>query len=215
MPIPNAENDSPEASNTEIEVILQRIFHENDPVAHRAAIWELIGPTDDWDMFEKIQDLGAQKSIEGYFRSLLENFNLAVEDVDFEADDQRDQLQDMYAAPLMCVHEGDVAGLAASMHEILLYEIYTLYSITEADLPFGEATALGLKKWVGEEILFPLSILEYMAFSDYLTDLAEAGLKENNLALMLTLFFSAQAYLDMQEGEGDDGLKIIPSGDDD
>jgi hypothetical protein len=93
-----------------------------------------------------------------------------------------------------------------------LNEIYSLYPIDETELPFGEATALDLKKWVGEETLFPFSVIEYIAFSNYLTEDFNPDLLEGNLALLLTLYFSAQAYLDLHESSDDD-LEIYPGDD--
>jgi len=205
---PDASTDS---SDLQLEVVLQRIFNEKDPVIHRAALWDLFGKSDDWEMFERLQQLGAERSMEAYFRSLLDHFDEAADQSGIATDDEREQIRDMYAAPLVCLHNGDLAGAAAAIHEILLNEIYEVYTIREEELPFGDATAFGLKRWVGEEILFPLSIIEFMAYSDYLTRETSAGLIENNLALMLTLFFSAQAYLDLREGTGGEDLTIYPT----
>jgi hypothetical protein len=191
-----------------LELILQRIFQENDPTAHKAAIWDLFGPSDDWQLFEKVTEVGGQRSIETYFRSLLDNFDEAADEFGVESDEQRDQIKEMYAAPLISLHTGDWAGSASAMHEILLHEIYGLYNVDETELPFSDATAFGLKKWVSEELLFPLSVLEYMAYSDYLMDGENAELLENNLALMLTMFFSAQAFLDLREESSPDDLGL-------
>jgi len=195
----------------DIEAVLQRIFNESDPVAHRAALWDLLGHSDDWELFERLQALGAQRSMDAYFRNLLEHFDEAADATGVEVDDEREQIREMYAAPLLCLRNGDLAGSAAAMHEILLNEIYHVYSITEEELAFGDATAISLQRWVGEEVLFPLSIIEYLAYSDYLTRDVAVALMENNLALLLTLFFSAQAYLDMREGAEGDDLTIAPS----
>ncbi|RJP82431.1 MAG: hypothetical protein C4524_00750 [Candidatus Zixiibacteriota bacterium] len=204
-------NDAAGPDEVNVEVILKRIFSEPDPAAHRAAIWELLGRTDDWELFERIEAQGGQKSIENYFRALLENFDQGAGDYDFDTETARDEVRELYAAPIICMHNADWAGTAAAMHEILLNEIYSLYPVSENELPFGEATALGLKKWVGEEALFPLSIIEFMAFSDYLTEGFNPDLLEGNLALLLTLFFSAQAYMDLREGG--DNLVIYPDED--
>lgn len=199
------DNNDHSEDEVNLELTLQRIFKEKDPSAHKAAIWDLFGPSDDWQMFEKLTQIGGQRSIEAYFHSLLDNFDDAADDFGIESDDQRQEIKEMYAAPLVSLHTGDWAGSAAAMHEILLNEIYGLYNVDEEELPFGDATAYGLKKWVGEELLFPLSVLEFMAYSDYLMDEANLELLENNLSLMLTMFFSAQAYLDLREsGPGSD-----------
>ena len=206
------ENDRPD-DDVNMEVTLQRIFKERDPSAHKAAIWDLFGPSDDWQLFEKLTQMGGQQSLEAYFRNLLDNLDETTDAFSLESDDQREQIKEMYASPLISLHAGDWAGTAAAMHEILLNEIYGLYSVDEKELPFDEATAFGLKKWVDEEILFPLSVLEYMAFSDYLEADENPELLDNNLSLMLTMFFSAQAYLDLQAGSSNDDWEISPEGD--
>lgn len=208
------ENDDRHEDEVNLEVILQRIFQEKDPSAHRAAIWDLFGPSDDWKLFEKLTEMGGQRSIEAYFHNLLENFDDAADEFGVESQDQREQIKEMYAAPLISLHNGDWAGSAAAMHEILLNEIYGLYNVDENELPFGDATAYGLRKWVGEEILFPLSVLEYMAYSDYLIGEINPELIENNLSLMLTMFFSAQAYLDLREDTSSSNDWEIKLGDD-
>ncbi len=205
-------NEKPE-DDVNLEVILQRIFNEKDPTAHKAAIWDLFGPSDDWELFERLNKIGGQRSIEAYFHNLLENFDEAADDFGVESEEQRDQIKELYAAPVVNLHSGDWAGSAAAMHEILLNEIYGLYEVNEKDLPYDEATAFNLRKWVGDEILFPLSVLEYMAFSDYLVGEVNTELLDNNLSLMLTMFFSAQAYLDLRENTTDDDLKIKPGED--
>jgi hypothetical protein len=191
-----------------LELILQRIFQEKDPAAHKAAIWDLFGPSDDWQLFEKLTEIGGQRSIEAYFHNLIDNFDEAADEFGVESDEQRDQIKEMYAAPLVSLHTGDWAGSASAMHEILLNEIYGLYNVDENELPFGDATAFGLKKWISEELLFPLSVLEYMAYSDYLMDDMNLELLENNLSLMLTMFFSAQAFLDLRGETRDDDLGL-------
>jgi hypothetical protein len=199
------------ANEGDLETILQRIFNERDPSQHRSALWDLLGHSDDWELFERLQSLGAQRSVDAYFRGLLDHFDEAANGGGMESDEERDQIREMYAAPLMCLQNGDLAGSAAAMHEILLNEIYHVYSINEEELPFADATAISLQRWVSEEVLFPLSIIEYLAYSDYLTQGDMAALVENNLALLMTLFFSAQAYLDMRESSGPDDLVISPS----
>jgi len=207
------EDDTPLKGNAaDLEAVLQRIFNESDPAAHRAALWDLLGHSDDWELFERLESLGAQRSMDAYFRNLLDHFDEAADATGVEVDDEREQIREMYAAPLLCLRNGDLAGAAAAMHEILLNEIYHVYNITEEELAFSDATAISLQRWVGEEVLFPMSIIEYLAYSDYLTRDVAITLMENNLALLLTLFFSAQAFLDMREGsEGGDDLTISPS----
>jgi len=206
------EDDSPlKGGAGDIEAVLQRIFNESDPAAHRAALWDLLGRSDDWELFERLQSLGAQRSMDAYFRNLLDHFDEAADATGVEADEEREQIREMYAAPLLCLRHGDLAGSAAAMHEILLNEIYQVYNIGENELAFSDATAISLQRWVGEEVLFPLSIIEYLAYSDYLTRAAAVMLMENNLALLLTLFFGAQAYLDMREGSEGEDLTIAPN----
>ncbi len=202
---------SPRGISSDIEAVLQRIFNESDTSQHRAALWDLLGHSDDWELFERLQSLGAERSMDAYFRNLLDQFDEAAAATGIASEDEREQIREMYAAPLLCLHHGDLAGSAAAMHEILLNEIYHLYNIGENELAFGDATAMSLQRWVSEEVLFPLSIIEYLAYSDYLTRDIAVPLMENNLALLLTLFFSAQAYLDMREGSGGEDLTISPS----
>ncbi|HEX7343648.1 MAG TPA: hypothetical protein VF398_05250 [bacterium] len=201
----------PRGISNDMEDVLQRIFNESDPAQHRAALWDLLGHSDDWELFERLQSLGAQRSMDAYFRNLLDQFDEAADATGIASDDEREQIREMYAAPLLCLHHGDLAGSAAAMHEILLNEIYHLYNIGEDELAFADATAISLQRWVGEEVLFPLSLIEYLAYSDYLTRDIAVPLMENNLALLLTLFFSAQAYLDMREGAEGDDLTIAPN----
>ncbi len=213
MPITNKENPSSDSAGEEIEQILQRLFCEKEVTAHRTAIWDLFARSGDWELYEKLEDIGGQQSLETYFRSLLDNFEEAITDCDLEGDEQKEQIRELYAAPIVNLHNGDWAGTAAALHEILLGEVYGIYAIDEKELPFEEATALGLQRWVGEEVLFPLSVIEYMAFSDYLTTGLEPGLLDSNFALLMTLFFSAQAYLDLRERSGDPDLEIFPGED--
>jgi hypothetical protein len=205
------DNQPLRGSSGDVEGILQRIFNERDPAQHRAALWDLLGHSDDWELFERLQSLGAQRSMDAYFRSLLDHFDEAADATGIQTDDEREQIREIYAAPLLCLQSGDLAGSAAAMHEILLNEIYHIYNIAEDELAFGDATAISLQRWVSEEVLFPLSIIEYLAYSDYLIQDDAAALTENNLALLLTLFFSAQAYLDMREGTGGEDLTLFPS----
>jgi hypothetical protein len=200
-------------NDLDIEVILQRIFHEKDPVAHKAAIWELFGQTDDWELFERVLEMGGHKSIETYFQNVMNQFDDAADALGLEMDDQREAIREMYANPLISLRSGDWAGTASAMHDILLNEIYEIYPIDEEEMPFGEATAFDLQKWVGEEVLFPLSVLEFMAYSDYLTRGKSPDLDENNLTLMLTLFFIAQAQLDLAEGARGQDIQIFPQDD--
>lgn len=188
-----------------LEVIIQRIFNEKDPIAHRAAIWELLSRSGDWDLFERVAEFGGERGITTYFQNILNH----LEDPDTAEDDpgdfplipaeNKDQIQELYSAPLLCLRNGDWAGSAAAMHEILLNEIYDIYQINEDTLSFEDATSASLEKWVSEEVLFPLSVMEYMAYSDCLTGDMDKALLENHLSILLTLFFSAQAHLDVEE----------------
>jgi len=199
-----------EADDTAIEVTLQRIINEKDPTVHRAAIWELFSPSGDWDLYEKLSEIGGQKGIMTYFQGILDRFNEVAGDFEAALEGDLERIQDLYGAPIICLRSGDWAGTAAAMHEILLNEIYEVFGVTEDTLPFGEATAFSLQKVVTEEILFPLSMIEYLAYSDCLTEKMGEELLENHLVFLLTLLFSAQAHLDLQEGH--DRLKIF-SGD--
>lgn len=197
-----------------LEVILQRIFNEKDPAAHRTAIWELLNLSGDWELFEKISEMGGERGTANYFQNVLDIIDGPDESEDGDSDrpavpfEARDEIRELYATPLVCMHNTDWAGTAAAMHEILLNEIYEVYPIDEAELLFGDATAANLKKWVGEEVLFPLSIIEYMAYSDCLTEELSPELIENHLSVLLTLFFSAQAHMDVDESQ--DGPTFSP-----
>ncbi len=206
--------DEPGSDDVEIEVILQRVFNEKDPVAHRTAIWELLGRSEDWESFERVSEVGGRKGIETYFHSVLDNFDEATDVFGFASEEQRNGIRELYAAPLVCLHNSDWAGSAAAIHEILLNEIYEVFSVDEKQVPYGEATAFELKRWVGAEVLFPLSVIEYMAFSNYLTETIHLEVLESSLALMLTLYFSAQAHLDLrQKTAEEDDLEISPGDD--
>ena len=197
-------HDSSEQNDLNMEVILQRIFNEKDSVAHRTAIWELFHRSGDWETFEKILEFGGERGITAYFQNVIDNLDDSFESEDGESDlpiipiENRDGIRELYAAPLQSLRQCDWAGSAAAMHEILLNEIYNVYRVDEDILPFGEATAESLKNWVDEVVLFPLSIIEYIAYSDCLTGDIESSLTENYLAFLLTLFFSAQAHLNVQ-----------------
>ncbi|HDH58350.1 MAG TPA: hypothetical protein ENF16_07050 [Bacteroidetes bacterium] len=196
--------DSFEPDDLSLEVILQRIFNERDSVAHRAAIWELFHRSGDWETFEKISSFGGERGITAYFQHIIDNLDETFESEDGESDlpiipvENRDGIRDLYAAPLLSLRQCDWAGSAAAIHEILLNEIYNVCGVDEEDLPFGEATASSLERWVDEVVLFPLSIIEYIAYSDCLTGEMDSALTENYLAFLLTLFFSAQAHLNVQ-----------------
>jgi hypothetical protein len=196
-----------------LEVILQRIFNEKDPTAHRAAIWELFSRSGDWDLFERVSQFGGERGISAYFQNILnhlDNPETDEEDAGYLPAipvENREQVRELYEAPLICLRHGDWAGSAAAMHEILLTEIYDVYQISEEELAFGDATALSLGEWVSEEVLFPLSVIEHLAYSDYLTGDLDPELLDNHLAIALTLFFSAQAHLDVEEARKRPGFR--------
>ncbi len=196
-----------------LEVIIQRIFNETDPTAHRAAIWELFRMTGDWETYDKLSEFGGARGIVSYFQNIIDQIVLPTESIDSESDrpmipaDHQELIRDLYSGPIHCIQRGDWAGLAAAMFEILLTEIYEVYEIDENQLSFGEATSLNLEPYLSEEMLFPLNIIEYMTFSDLLSGEVDPTLLENHLALMLTLFFSAQAHLDIVESERSPGFQ--------
>ncbi|TKJ41719.1 hypothetical protein CEE37_03895 [candidate division LCP-89 bacterium B3_LCP] len=198
------QTDGPEdPDELSFEVILQRIFNETDPAAHRNAIWDFLNLTGDWELFEKISEAGSKQSAANYFQNVLDVIDGNYDDVDNVSDlpmipeQDRDEVHALYASPLLFMRNSDWAGTAAAFHEILLNEIYEIYEITESELKFEEAMASTLDSWVNEEVLLPLSVIEYMAYSDCLTVQMDAAILENQLALLLTLFFSAQAHLDV------------------
>lgn len=204
----NEEDDKRDPGEVEIEIILQRILNEKDPTLHRTAIWELFRLSGDWELFEKLAQHGGQKGIMAYFQTVLERLDEVTESSGLESQEERESLRELYAAPVVCLRQGDWTGSAAAMHEILLNEIYEVYGIDEDNLPFGEATAFSLREIAGEEVLFPLSMIEYLAYSDCLADQIQAELLENHLLFLLTLFLKAQAHLDLQEDQG--RLEIYP-----
>ncbi len=188
-----------------IEVILQRIFREKDPAAHRAAIWELFHLSGDWDVFERISEFGGERGIASYFQNIVDSiddpnrFDENVSDIPEIPTEIRDDIRELYSGPLLCLRRRDWAGSAAAMYEILMTEIYEVYDIDEKTLPFGEATTVGLKDLVSEEVLFPLGVIEYLAYSYQLQEINNVALLNNFLSLLLTLFFGAQAHLDVEE----------------
>lgn len=196
-----------------IEVILQKVFREKDPAAHRVAIWELFHFTGDWDIFERISDFGGERGISAYFQNIINQldepnrFDENISDLPVIPLDAQDEIRELYSGPLQCLTRRDWAGSAAAMHEILLTEIYDICQIDEGKLPFGEATTTDLKGWVEEEILFPLSVIEYLAYSYLLKDTHHPALLNNYLSLLLTLFFSAQAHLDIVEANQNPNFK--------
>jgi hypothetical protein len=212
MAITNYREGSSDPDDINLEVILQRIFNEKDPAAHRNAIWELLDLSGDWELFEKISETGGERGAATYFQNILDLVDGPDESEDGESDrpvvpfETRDEVRELYAAPLNCIRNADWAGAVACVHEILLSEIYEVYDIDEADLLFGDATAASLNRWVGEEVLFPLSIIEYMAYSDCLTEDLPPEIIENHLAIMLTLLFSAQAHMDVDESREGPGF---------
>lgn len=205
MAIERKKQNNPDPDRLEIEVLLQRLFHEKNPTAHRVAIWELFHLTGDWELFEKISEFGGERGIAAYFQNIVDYLESPEEAIEEDGAhpafpmENREQIQELYSSPLSFLRRRDWAGSAAAMHEILLTEIYDVYNISEDELAFEEATALSLKKWVGEEVLFPLSLIEYFAFSDLLMKSMDQLLLENYLSIILTLFFSAQAHLDINE----------------
>lgn len=209
----STDNDWQDPDEIDLEVILQRIFHEDDPVAHRAAIWELLHLTDDWDTFEQIAEFGGERGIENYFQNTLDQIHEPnpldenVSDLPFMPIEHQDSMRELYTNPLHSLRGQDWAGSAAAMHEILLFEIYDVYQIDDSELPIEEATSSGLEKAVGEEVLFPLSVIEYLAYSDQLTRSLAPAILNNYLAFMLTLFFSAQAHLDIEESRRSPGIE--------
>jgi hypothetical protein len=66
------QSNSEGSSDVNMEVILQRIFRERDPAAHRAAIWELFHLSGDWDTFEQISDFGGERGIAAYFQNIID-----------------------------------------------------------------------------------------------------------------------------------------------
>jgi hypothetical protein len=188
-----------------IEVILQRIFKEKDPAAHRAAIWELFHLSGDWDVFERISEYGGERGIASYFQNVIDQidepnrFDENISDLPEIPTEVKDEIRELYSGPLLCLRRRDWAGSAAAMYEILMTEIYEVYQIDEKKLPFGEATMVGLKDLVSEEVLFPLGVIEYLAYSYQLQEIANTALLNNFLSLLLTLFFGAQAHLDVEE----------------
>ncbi|MCX6641574.1 MAG: hypothetical protein NTW14_14000 [bacterium] len=196
-------NPSNEPDESYLETILQRIFLEDDPVAHRTAIWDLFQLSGDWELFEKVSGVGGEKSIINYFQNILDYLDENPQESDDMVNlpvipfEDRNRIRDLYAMPAICLRRGDWAGSATAMHEILLTEIFDVYDISEEELSCEDATAEVLKKWVSEDVLFPLSIIEYLAYSDRLAEGIGTDLLENYLAIMLTLFFSAQAHMDV------------------
>jgi hypothetical protein len=197
-------NLNQEPDDSQLEVILQRIFIENDPAAHRTAIWDLFQLSGDWELFEKVSEQGGERSISDYFQNVLDYFDEPDQE-DNDSDqlsplpkEEREGLKELYSSPILSLRRGDWAGTAASIHEILLTEIYDVYDLSEEDVSFGDATAETLHPWVSEEVLFPLSIIEYLAYSDRLTEDLNREILDNYLSILLTLFFSAQAHLESE-----------------
>ena len=99
-----------------IEVILQRIFNEKDPTAHRAAIWELFNCTGDWELYEKVSEFGGERGIAAYFQNIMDYLEAPEECTDSAGDlpaipiENREQIQDLYSTPLACLRRGDWAG---------------------------------------------------------------------------------------------------------
>lgn len=209
----SSENDWQDPDEVDLEVILQKIFHEEDPVAHRAAIWELLHLADDWDTFEQIAEFGAERGIENYFQNIVEQIHEPnpldenISDVPFIPIQHRESIRELYLHPLESLRGQDWAGIAAAMHEILLTEIYDIYQIDNNELPIEEVTSSNLVSTVGEEVLFPLSVIEYLAYSDQLTRSLVPAILNNYLAFLLTMFFSAQAHLDIEESRRNPGIE--------
>lgn len=212
MAIQPKKDESEKADDLSLEVIIQRIFREGDPAAHRAAIWELFTRSGDWELFERLSEYGGEQGIATYFQNTLnyidglDETEVGDSDLPVIPAENREQIKELYASPLICLRRGDWAGSAAAMHEILLNEVYEIYQIDEDALPFGDATASSLEKWVSEMVLFPMSLIEYLAYSDCLTENTDPALLNNYLTLLLTLFFSAQAHLDIEESQRGPGF---------
>ncbi|MBU1651008.1 hypothetical protein KKA00_02215, partial [bacterium] len=65
------QNQSNQPDDVGLEVVLQRIFREMDPAAHREAIWELFHVSGDWDIFERVHEYGGERAIIDYFKAFL------------------------------------------------------------------------------------------------------------------------------------------------
>ena len=215
MAMKNSSNKKTAASSDDVnlEVVLQRIFNESDPVAHRAAIWELFQLSGDWELFEKLSAYGGEKGISAYFQNIIDQLEDHFESEDSISDqpiipiEHKDGIRELYIGPLLCIRRSDWVGTAAAILDILITEIYDVYGIDENKLPFSDATTANLESWVGEEILFPLGVIEYMAYSNSLSSDLDPALLDNHLTLLLTLFFSAQAHLDVVESQHRPGIE--------
>jgi len=210
---PNEQSD-----DVNLEVVLQRIFREMDPAAHREAIWELFHVSEDWNVFDRVSEYGGEQAIADYFKTFLNQmdepnpFDENESDAPSITPDQRNEIRELYTGPLQCLQRQDWAGAAAAMHDILLMEIYETCDIDEDILELEAATSAGLKKWVPAEILFPLSVIEYLAYSNRLRRMFNRDLLNNHLSLLLTLFFSAEAHIEVLESKN---YPHLEPGDDD